>query len=83
VQQPKGTPLMTNLSQLATADRLSLEIADTRGEIKFTKLPTRKPRRAELIYTSGHRSGGYRASGVKVRGGSGCNAAVPTSQWLN
>ena len=74
---------MSNLSQLATADRLSLEVADTQGVVKYTVLAARAPRRAQLVYTSGHRSGGYRASGVKVRGGSGCNAAVPTSQWHN
>ena len=65
------------------ASKLDLALAEACGDVKVTRLSTRKPRKADLFYTSGHRSGGYRASGVKTRGGSGCNAAVPTSQWLN
>ncbi len=41
---------------------------------KVTKLPTRKPRRGDLVFTSGHRSTGYRANGEKTRGGNGNNA---------
>jgi len=72
-----------DLAQLATTSRLELEVADTQGKIKFTTLPPAKAKRSQLVYTSGYRSGGYRASGVKVRGGSGCNAAVPRSTWAN
>jgi hypothetical protein len=73
-----------DLSQLAAAGtRLDLAIAEARGEVKVTRLAPAKPRRSQLVYTAGTRSTGYRAAGVKVRGGSGCNAAVPTSQWHN
>jgi len=38
-----------NLSQLAAAGTaLDLLVADIQGEVKFTKLPTRKPRKADL-----------------------------------
>ena len=33
----------------ATATRLDLEICDTQNKIKYIKLPTRKPRKSELI----------------------------------
>ena len=33
----------------ATATRLDLEIWDTQNKIKYIKLPTRKPRKSELI----------------------------------
>ena len=33
----------------ATATRLDLEIWDTQNKIKYIKLPTRKPRKNELI----------------------------------
>ena len=73
-----------NISQLAArATKLDLALADARGELKLTVLKPAKAKRNQLVYTSGHRSGGYRASGVKIRGGSGCNAAVPTSTWAN
>ena len=39
---------MNNLN-LATATRLELEILDTQNKIKYIKLPTRKPRKSELI----------------------------------
>ena len=41
---------MNNLN-LATATRLELEILDTQNKIKYIKLPTRKPRKSELILT--------------------------------
>jgi hypothetical protein len=65
---------MDRLSQLAAADKLTLALAGVRGEVKVTKLPTRKPRRNDLVFTSGYRSTGVRASGVKIRGGNGHNA---------
>jgi len=39
---------MNNLN-LATATRLELEILDTQNKIKYIKLPTRMPRKSELI----------------------------------
>ena len=33
----------------ATATRLDLEIWDTQNKIKYIKLPTRKPRKSDLI----------------------------------
>jgi hypothetical protein len=43
---------------VATATKLDLAIADVRGEIKYTVLPTRRPRKGELIMsmTKGSRS---------------------------
>ena len=41
---------------------------------KVTKLPTRKPRKSELVLTAGYRTTGYRVAGVKLRGGNGHNA---------
>ncbi len=39
-----------NLSQLAAAGTaLDLLVADIQGEVKFTKLPTHKPRKADLV----------------------------------
>ena len=35
----------------ATATRLDLEIWDTQNMIKYIKLPTRKPRKSDLILT--------------------------------
>ena len=35
----------------ATLTRLDLEILDTQEKIKYIKLPTRKPRKSELILT--------------------------------
>ena len=39
---------MNNLN-FATLTRLDLEILDTQNKIKYIKLPTRKPRKSELI----------------------------------
>ena len=39
---------MNNLN-FATATRLELEILDTQNKIKYIKLPTRMPRKSELI----------------------------------
>ena len=39
---------MNNLD-FATATRLDLEIWDTQNKIKYIKLPTRMPRKSELI----------------------------------
>jgi hypothetical protein len=64
-----------NLSKLAAVGtRLDLALAEVRGEAKIKRLPTRGPRKGETFYTAGYRSGGYRASGQKVRGGGGCNS---------
>ena len=41
---------------------------------KLTILKTRKPRKTELVLTSGYRTTGYRIGGVKIRGGNGHNA---------
>ena len=39
-----------NISELAAkGNTLDLMIADVRGQVKVTKLPTRKPRKSELI----------------------------------
>ena len=41
-----------NISELASkGNSLDLLIAETRGQVKVTKLPTRKPRKSELIMT--------------------------------
>jgi hypothetical protein len=78
----KNETTSMNLSDLAaTATLGELALADTQGKLKLTKLPAAQPKRSQLVFTSGHRSTGYRASGVKVRGGSGCNASVPAAQW--
>ena len=41
---------MNNID-FATLTRLDLEIMDTQNKIKYIKLPTRKPRKSELILT--------------------------------
>ena len=41
---------MKNIN-FATLTRLDLEIMDTQNKIKYIKLPTRKPRKSELILT--------------------------------
>jgi len=41
---------MNNLD-FATLTRLDLEILDTQNKIKYIKLPTRMPRKSELILT--------------------------------
>ena len=65
----------TTLSTLAaTGTALDLTLADVQGKIKFTKLAPAKPKRSQLVFTSGHRSTGVRAAGVKTRGGNGHNA---------
>ena len=40
--------IMNNLN-FATLTRLDLEILDTQNKIKYIKLPTRKPRKSDLI----------------------------------
>ena len=37
--------------EFATLTRLDLEIMDTQNKIKYIKLPTRKPRKNDLILT--------------------------------
>jgi len=64
---------MTLTSLAATGSKLDLAIADARGEIKLTVLTPARPKRGQLVYTSGHRSTGVRAAGVKIRGGNGHN----------
>jgi len=45
----KNETTSMNLSQLAaTGTALDLVVADVQGQVKFTKLPTRKPRKGEL-----------------------------------
>ena len=63
-----------NLSQLAKASKLELAIAEAQGKVKVTRLPMRKARKNELAFTSGYRTTGVRAAGVKIRGGNGHNA---------
>jgi len=41
---------MNNID-FATLTRLDLEIMDTQNKIKYIKLPTRMPRKSELILT--------------------------------
>ena len=41
---------MNNLN-FATLTRLDLEILDTQNKIKYIKLPTRMPRKSDLILT--------------------------------
>jgi len=43
-------------------------------EPKVTKLPTKKARKQDLVFTSGYRTTGVRVAGVKLRGGNGHNA---------
>ena len=42
-----------NLSALATATRLELEVADTQNKVTYTKLAPVKARRNQLVYTAG------------------------------
>ena len=39
------------ITNVATASRLDLEIADTRGQIKYTRLKPQSPRRSLLVLT--------------------------------
>lgn len=39
------------ISDLGSATKLDLAIASVRGEITYTVLPTRKPKKSELILT--------------------------------
>ena len=41
---------MNNIN-FGTASKLDLEIADTLGQIKYTKLPTKAPKRSLLVMT--------------------------------
>lgn len=57
-----------NLSQLAAqGSKLDLALEAAKGNVKLVKLPTAKPRRAQLVYTSGV---------VKAGQGSGRSAKV-------
>ena len=40
---------MNNLSTLAAGSSLDLLLAETRGEVKVTRLPQRKAKRSELV----------------------------------
>ena len=42
-----------NVSTLATATKLELAIAEAQGKVKVTRLAPAKPKRNQLIYTSG------------------------------
>lgn len=45
---------MTNLTKLAaTGTKTDLLLAEVRGEVKVTRLAPAKPRRNQLVYTSG------------------------------
>jgi hypothetical protein len=44
---------MTNLSKLAAGTKLDIALAEARGEVKVTRLATAKPKRSQLVYTSG------------------------------
>jgi len=58
-----------NLSKLAAhGNALDLLVADVQGEIKFTKLPTRKPRKADL---NADRVGGASTRWHNSTGGNG------------
>ena len=39
------------ITNVATASRLDLELADTRGQIKYTRLKAQSPRRSLLVLT--------------------------------
>mgnify|MGYP001005270850 CR=1 FL=1 len=62
------------ISELAKSSNLDLAIAEAQGKVKVTRLPMRKARKNELVFTSGYRTTGVRAAGVKIRGGNGHNA---------
>ena len=73
-----------NISELASkGNSLDLLIAETRGQVKVTKLPTRKPRKSELIMsqTKGSRTNtnrrGQNYSGHAVNAQTGCNSGKP------
>ena len=55
------------LTELATADKLTLALAEARNEVKVTRLAPAKPRRNQLVYTSacvgGSRGGGSQKVG--------------------
>lgn len=55
------------LTQLATADKLTLVLAEVRGEVRVTRLPQAKPRRNQLVYTAA-RVGGSRGGGSQKVG---------------
>jgi hypothetical protein len=65
--------VMSPSSLASTGSKLDLAIADARGEIKLTVLKPARPKKGQLVYTSGYRSTGVRAAGVKIRGGNGHN----------
>ena len=41
-----------DISELATSDRLTLALAEVRGEVKITRLKPSRPRRDQLVYTT-------------------------------
>jgi hypothetical protein len=58
-----------NLSQLAaTGTALDLALAEVRGQVKFTKLPAGKPRKADL---HANRVGGGSTRWHNAQGGNG------------
>ena len=59
-------PQMTDLSALAAASSLDLLLAETRGEVKVTRLPQKGPRKADLVMTQtkGNRCRTNRSSGT-------------------
>jgi hypothetical protein len=58
----------------ATATKLDLAIADARGEIKFTVLPTRRARKSELVMS---RIGG---GGTRWNNSTGGNGRLKAGQ---
>ena len=42
---------MSNLSALASAPSMDLLLAEIRGEVKVTRLPARKARKSELVFS--------------------------------
>lgn len=59
------TQNQTTLSTLAAGSSLDLLLAETRNEVKVTRLAPAKPRRGQLVYTSA-RVGGARGGSTKV-----------------
>ncbi len=59
---------MTNLSQLAAADKLTLAIAEVQGLVTVKRLPTQKPKKA---YLTANRVGGASTRWHNSTGGNG------------
>jgi len=66
----KHPTLMNTYAQL---DSIIEDLQSSGLTVKITRLPMSKPKRRDLMLTSGHRTTGYRVAGVKIRGGDGHN----------